>query len=64
MSKEKSNTKTVSNRAEFVREIKKGCDSLLNEFHNSGAEAVSFSVFMLDKKKVSFIDFHLGNNDT
>ena len=61
---EKANTKTVSNRAEFVREIKKGCDSLVNELHNSNAEAVSFSVFMLDKKEVSFIDFHLNQDDT
>lgn len=61
---EKSSTKTVSNRAEFVREIQKGCDSLVNELHNSNAEAVSFSVFMLDKKEVNFIDFHLNQDDT
>ena len=61
---EKTNSKTVSNRAEFVREIQKGCDSLVNELHNSNAEAVSFSVFMLDKKEVNFIDFHLGKDDT
>ena len=60
----KPNTKTVSNRAEFVREIQKGCDSLVNELHDSGAESVSFSVFMLDKKEVNFIDFHLNQDDT
>ena len=60
---EKASTKTVSNRAEFIREIKKGCESLVNELHNSGAESVSFSVFMLDKKTVNFIDFHLGEDD-
>jgi hypothetical protein len=61
---EKSNTKTVANRAEFVREIQKGCESLVNEIHNSRAEAVSFSVFMLGKKEVNFIDFHLNKDDT